>query len=157
MSSNTRMLTGFTLVELIVTVAIAAILMAVAMPSFKRMMSSNQVTNTYYDLIAALRTARSEAVANGALAKVQGSSNWSNGWSVLDNEDTTLREFAARDSRYKITPSPADVEEVAYNGRGTTEKDVCFEIKDNALGSNSKVVHLMVLKSGSVYTPDTCP
>ena len=74
----TRTATGFTLVELMVTIAVAAILVAVALPSFQRMTANNTITNTYYDLITAVRNARSEAVSRGAPVRVKAAgASWS--------------------------------------------------------------------------------
>ncbi len=53
---------GFTLVELIVTIAVAAILITVAVPSFKHMIESNRLSTTANNLVSALRTAQMEAI-----------------------------------------------------------------------------------------------
>lgn len=53
---------GFTLIELMVTVAVAAILLAVAAPSFTSFLASWRLTSTANELIAAVHYARSEAI-----------------------------------------------------------------------------------------------
>lgn len=53
---------GFTLIELLVTIAAAAILMAVAVPSFNDLIVSSRLSTQTNDLIAAINTARSEAI-----------------------------------------------------------------------------------------------
>lgn len=53
---------GFTIVELMFTVFIAAILLAVAIPSFRGMMASNRLVTQTNDLIGAMNFARSEAI-----------------------------------------------------------------------------------------------
>ncbi|WP_211465475.1 GspH/FimT family pseudopilin [Collimonas silvisoli] len=60
-----RYVTGFTLLELIVTITIAAILAAIAAPSFVSFISSNRLTSQANDLVADARLARSEAGARG--------------------------------------------------------------------------------------------
>jgi type IV fimbrial biogenesis protein FimT len=56
---------GFTLLELMVVLAITAILSAVAIPSFSRMIQANTVSNNVNILLADLRYARSEAMRRG--------------------------------------------------------------------------------------------
>jgi type IV fimbrial biogenesis protein FimT len=55
-------MSGFTLVELMVTLFIASILLAVGVPSFNRMMITSRVTAQSNELVAALNFARSEAI-----------------------------------------------------------------------------------------------
>ena len=55
---------GFTLVELMVTVAVLAILSTIAYPSFQSTIRSNRVATTTNELIASLALARSEAIKN---------------------------------------------------------------------------------------------
>lgn len=53
---------GFTLIELMVAVAIAAILLAVAVPSFNAMLAGNRLATQTNDVIGAVLFARSEAI-----------------------------------------------------------------------------------------------
>ncbi|MBL8265214.1 GspH/FimT family pseudopilin [Steroidobacter sp.] len=53
---------GFTMVELMVTVGIAAILTAVAVPSFNQLIISSRLVTQSNDLVAAINFARSEAI-----------------------------------------------------------------------------------------------
>lgn len=57
---------GFTLVELMVTVAVLAILSTIAYPSFQSTIRSNRVATTTNELIASLALARSEAIKKHA-------------------------------------------------------------------------------------------
>lgn len=81
---------GFTLVELMVTVAIVAILAAIAFPSFEATMRSNRVATTTNELLASFSLARSEALRSPGGARVCTSNNgtsctgtaWEQGWIV---------------------------------------------------------------------------
>ncbi|MBS0569887.1 MAG: GspH/FimT family pseudopilin [Proteobacteria bacterium] len=79
---------GFTLVELMITIIVAFVLVALALPSFRDLIMSNHVTEATNGLLTDLNLARSEAVHRGtlvALVNTNGASsnNWSNGWSVV--------------------------------------------------------------------------
>ena len=53
---------GFTLVELMITMAIALVLLMIAVPSFKNITLSNKLNTTANDIINAIHVARMEAV-----------------------------------------------------------------------------------------------
>ena len=53
---------GFTLIELMITLAVAVILLVIAVPSFRTMTISNRLTTTANDVVSALNTARMEAI-----------------------------------------------------------------------------------------------
>lgn len=61
---------GFTAVELVVTVAIVAILAALAVPSFNSMILGSRLTAGANDLVAALQLARMEAIRLNARVDV---------------------------------------------------------------------------------------
>ena len=65
MCNNSAKSSGFTLVELMITLAIAGILVAVGIPSFNSTISSNRLTSYANELVTALNLARSEAVKRG--------------------------------------------------------------------------------------------
>lgn len=81
---------GFTLIELMVAVAIVAILAAVAVPGMRDFVHANRLAAQSNELLGALALARSEAVKRGANVSVCRSADgatcggaWSDGWIVV--------------------------------------------------------------------------
>lgn len=83
---------GFTLVELLITISIAAILMGIAIPSFSTFVSAQRIRAASFDLSSTLIHARSEALkrnANTTLTSATG--GWQNGW-TLDSGSTIISQ-----------------------------------------------------------------
>lgn len=59
---NRKKSSGFTLIELIVVVSVAAIMASIAVPNFSSMIESNRATAATNELVSALILARSEAL-----------------------------------------------------------------------------------------------
>ena len=86
---------GFTIVELMITLAVAAILLAVGVPSLFDFINNNRVSGQYNDFVTSLHMARSEAIKRGRKVSVCSSSsgtscaagNWEDGWIVWADSD----------------------------------------------------------------------
>lgn len=76
---------GFTAIELIVTIAIAAVLMAVAAPSFIGFQRNSELTSLTNKLLGSINTARGEAMKAGRNAFVipVNTTSWASGWNVF--------------------------------------------------------------------------
>lgn len=66
---------GFTLIELMMVVAILAIVMSIGVPSFNTMIKNNRLTAASNDIAGALHFARSEAVRRGRDVQVESLDN----------------------------------------------------------------------------------
>lgn len=88
---------GFTLTELVVTIAIAAILTTLAVPSFNNIIAVEHAKSGASELYGSLITARSEAVRlNRQIVTTAAAGGWKNGWSTAPNSGgTTLDSHGA--------------------------------------------------------------
>lgn len=73
---------GFTLVELMITIAVAAILLMLAVPSFQHLILSNRLTTAANGLVDAINTARLDAIKLNATTQFCGST------AATNNADT---------------------------------------------------------------------
>lgn len=99
--NNHKNNSGFTLIEMMVTVAIVGIFASIALPSFSRLIESNRINTATNELISNLLLARSEALKRRNTVTVCTSSDqqscidsadFSQGWIVFqdcDGDNTT--------------------------------------------------------------------
>ena len=90
--------TGFTLPEILMTIAIAAIVMALAMPSYRYVTNSNRIAGEINGLLGDLQFARAEAIKEGRTVTAcvstngtscNGATSWENGWIVFSDPAST--------------------------------------------------------------------
>lgn len=95
-----RRASGFTLIELMTALAVAAIVLSVGVPSFRGIIMDNRLVSQANQLVTSIKIARSAAVRYQRNATVCASSNfdaatptcsasndWSNGWIVWVDKD----------------------------------------------------------------------
>jgi len=125
---------GFTLVELMVTLAIAAILLAVGMPSFSGIIKNQEIQTAARDFLAALNLARSEAIRRNMrvdLVPAEDGTDWGKGWVVFVDRNNNLKPDTDEEIIFTHGPFPAYLtiksnltdespKYIAYNGQGRT-------------------------------------
>ena len=105
---------GFTLIELMVVVALAAILASLAAPSFKSFVSGQRIKTAASDFAMAAILARSEAIKRNAVVTISpASTGWKDGWSVSAG-GTQLSQQQAYSGVTFSGPTSA----ITYNGAG---------------------------------------
>jgi type IV fimbrial biogenesis protein FimT len=148
-SHNLAIALGFTLIELMVTIAIAGIVMGLAIPSFNTAIRNNRLTTLNNDFVTSLSIARSEAVkrgqvvticksANGTTCVIDVVSNWAQGWIVFTNANNNAVVDAGVDVVFRVQgPAQTQITMVGDNLGGTPATDVTSRIN---YGSNGMTV-----------------
>jgi type IV fimbrial biogenesis protein FimT len=134
--------TGYTLIELMTILAVAAILLTIGVPQLKVFFQSNRMVSNTNDLVTALNLARAEAIRRGSRATACKSksgaacdgTSWADGWIVFAKDpnalpatactfgptDVLVRVHPAVDgSDVSITPQAASLNScVSFTSRG---------------------------------------
>ena len=101
---------GFTLFELLMTIALAAIVLTIGLPSFSGMLARNRQHVEINALFHAIHLARKESIRRHQVMSLcpsadrrtcSGSTDWSSGWILFNNSD--------RDSPPQVDPGEAVV------------------------------------------------
>ncbi|MBV6815250.1 Tfp pilus assembly protein FimT/FimU [Xanthomonas campestris pv. passiflorae] len=165
---------GFTLVELLVTISVVAVLAVIALPSFQGVIRSNQAATTANELVASLSLARSEAIRStrggGICPSSDGlicSGQWSDGWiswadangnGSYDSGETVLRYTKVNS---KMTVNAPGVGVIAFDSRArrVASADQVLTLRPTQCPSGQPVVRtLTVTSTGNVrVAKSNCP
>ena len=116
---------GFSLIELMVVLAVVSILLGVAVPAYQSFVDSTAVTTASNDLIAAINIARSEALKRDGIVSVQAldttSKDFSDGYCVVldspGNCTGALRQFTVASDEITLVIS-GGYSSVSFDGLG---------------------------------------
>ena len=159
---------GVTLVELIIAIAVLAMLVALAVPNFNDATLSARLNGFANSLAGSAQIARGEAIKRNATIRLCASSDgatcnaadWEDGWVVLTDDDSLLQAHEALPDEFEITEELAGADTLSFLGSvvGTTpaKLTVC---RSSPVGSEERVV--TVSGTGAAYVTITnagsCP
>jgi len=150
---------GFTLLELVIVVAVVAIIMTIAIPSMSTFNKNDRLTTNINKLIGQLAYARSEAVklsqrvvicTSSDFASCSGSSDWEDGWimfidatpnGAVDGTETVLRVEQPLGGNQTLTPSTF-TSQVTYDNRGFSTSTGSFLLCDDRNGDFGKTINI---------------
>lgn len=146
---HTSRIRGFTLIELIVTLAVMAIIIAIAIPAMGQFTKKQAVRSTADELILSLVFARNEALkANKDTYVMPVTDGWNVGWCVTGNQGgcndaNLLRSFSPSGKDLQITNSGSfNVNNpVTFTAKGLLKSggsDVVFTVENPQLSAGDK-------------------
>lgn len=150
---------GFTIVELMVVIAIGAILVGLAVPSFRDQVAAASRREASTQLYSAFMRARSEAITNNASVRVCAmdtstitcnGSALSSGWLVgqLTASNTISTVFQSHRPRPNVITFGAYPTALDFDSRGRASSRVAIAI--TSVGASGKDRCLIVERSGRI-------
>jgi type IV fimbrial biogenesis protein FimT len=142
---------GVTLIELMMTIAIMAIILTIGIPSLQNMLANNRLTTLTNSMVGALNIARSESVKRNQLLVVRKSgTHWKDGWQVfvdsnknhsLDAGELVIQEYATLPNNYFIKSSFINYVSYRPDGRSNTNGNFYFCSSDKESLFRKIVIH----------------
>lgn len=139
---------GFTLIELMITVTIMAILTAMAIPSFSEVILKSTLTNQARDLMASSLLARSEAIKRNQTVTLCASSNgstcggtWTNGWIVLTTDNIVVHSHKAAPTGFLINSALTSIT-FSASGLGATMATLTVCKATPAVGKEERLLSI---------------
>jgi|UPI00069F59E5 prepilin-type N-terminal cleavage/methylation domain-containing protein len=146
LTTNNR---GFTLVELMIVIALIAVIAGFAIPQFGRIIDNNRVVSTTNSIVGLLNYSRSEAVRRGERVTVTSAADTL--VTTLTSNGNVIRQIEESDGGLSIT---AGAVTFRANGLTTSGGNVAFNVCAGA--SDGRTV--TVTPGGRVDTTDfNCP
>lgn len=164
-------LKGFTLIELMVVVAVAAVLVTLAVPSFDASILSNRLGSFANSFVAAAQVARGEALKRNAPVRLCRSANgtscatsggWEQGWivfadtnnnAVVDTGETVVQIQQAIPTGYQLT---GDTYSIAFQSLGDVSPSANLVLcRKTPLGSQERRITISAIGRTAVTTEKT--
>ncbi len=143
-----RRYNGYTLLEMLITLIVSSILAGIAIPSLSSLLSSNRMTVSVNEFIAALYLARSEAIKRGQTVSICPSldqstcittRDWKRGWIVFveanqnsrrDADEQLIRVFGQKKNTMSLRSSRRPPVSFQHHGR-SPGSNATFTFCDN--------------------------
>lgn len=150
---------GFTLIETMVTIALLAIILALAVPSFDHLINRNRVQSTGKQLVGLLQYTQAQAQISQQLVKVTAldKGDWGSallvsqqrGGNLATSRDIPLRKIRLDESGQVSISIAPEVDSLIFDGHGVvTNQDVDYPLAFS-LASGSYTSSVCLQRSGA--------
>jgi len=159
---------GFTLIELMIVLAIIGVILSIALPGFSEISLSTRLKAYANELVSSVYLARSEAIKRNAPVKLcvstdgtscTGSGDWEQGWIVLDPNDVVIRRQGSLYAGYKVTSTGGAT--LTFQPSGLTSTSTLMKVcrKNPTPGGQDREVTITATGKPRVTrkTSGTCP
>lgn len=137
---------GFTLVELMVTITVMGVVLAIGVPSFRDFIASQRVKTVVSEFNSALFIARSEAIKrNAPVVITSAGSGWQGGWTIKAGAIDLVTQQTIPDLAVTLvaTHDNSAVTTITFAGNGRLLPAPVEKLKFQASGtSSSKCLHV---------------
>jgi type IV fimbrial biogenesis protein FimT len=123
--NNNRNNNGFTLIEAMITIAVAGILLSIAIPSFSKMIERNRISSATSEFMAAMMLTRSEAVTRTIPVSICPSDTGTSCNTTLNNYAKGWVIFSDCDADGVIDTAATTCD---FDGDGTNDKDMVINV-----------------------------
>jgi type IV fimbrial biogenesis protein FimT len=152
---------AFTLIELLITIVVATILVALAVPAFNNFVQNNRITAQVNELITAMTLVRSEAIKRKQTISICSSSNastctgaWDQGWIVFTDDNGNGAVDVGTDEILRVRESlaggatlteTASLSTIQFDRLGSANAPANFELRiPDCKGDQARDITLLV-------------
>jgi type IV fimbrial biogenesis protein FimT len=170
---------GFSLIELMVALAIFGLLLMLAGPQYAKLMGDSQIRNAAEAMLNGVQQAQSRAIHSNTLARLQ--VNSATGWQVIETiegVDGVVQIYSLADGAPKanVARTPADATQVTFDGFGRVVPNAdasatltCLKVTDPDFPSGARNLNVAITSNGigvgtklcdpnvAVTEPQGCP
>ncbi|MFI8124034.1 GspH/FimT family pseudopilin [Acinetobacter sp. ABJ-A23_2] len=140
---------GFTLIELMVTIVMMAIIATMAVPMFGDMLNNQNLNRSTEDLVSSINQARMKAVVERRQVKVQLNSTY------IADTDNQINWMPSGKAQLKTGSDTSIIFSMSGLVKDATG-DTTFEICNTASGNKSKIISVSRMGSIQSITMGTC-
>jgi len=137
---------GFTLVELMVTIGLFAILAGIAIPGFSKWLPGYHLKSAARDFFSNLQLAKLEAIKQNINCTIDVDPGWKS-YSINREDGTTIKTVSLMGYDDGVFFDPSSTSTIAFNNRGMANSSGQFKITNDII---SAIYEVNVSNVGSI-------
>jgi type IV fimbrial biogenesis protein FimT len=174
MYSKSKAQRGYTMIEIMLSITVLSILLAVAVPSFLDTVRNNRLISQNNEFVGALNLTRNEAwkrtnpvsiCASADQATCSGANDWTTGWIVFDDPngngaadagETVLQAWPAAPAEYVLTSTNRSFVRYMPTGTAASGVEIFDLVRTGCTGMHARRINISMV--GRIATTTVaCP